>query len=139
MVCTMAPEVVRTYISNSIETLGDLYEYAEPIGVQNIQKCIEGIARLHMNEDKLSLVLSVKRPVKVIGSHTDRELPNFVIFKQRNEGKQKRYRVLPECSVGMLLHIEERSPALLRRLSGSKAILNEAGYISLVGCGSLGS
>ncbi len=139
MVCMMAPEVVRTYIPNSIETLGDLYEYAESIDVHNIQKRVEEIARLHMNEDKLFLVLSVKRPVKLIGSHTDRELLNFVICKQRNKRKRERYTVSPECRVGMLLHIADRSPALLRRLSGSKAILNEAGYIALVGCGSLGS
>ena len=139
MVCLMTPEVVPTYIPNSIETLGDLYKYAESIGVHNIRKRVEEIDRVHMKEDKLFLVLSVKRPVKLIGSHTDRELLNFVICKQRNKGKQKRYRVSPECSVGMLLHIEDRSPALLRRLSGSRAVSNEAGYIALVGCGSLGS
>lgn len=139
MVCLMAPEVVPAYIPNSIETVGDLYEYAESIGVHNIQKRVEEIDRDYMKEDKLFLVLSVKRPVKLIGSHTDRELLNFVICKQRRKGKEKRYRVLPECSVGMLVHIEDRSSALLRRLSGSRAVSNEGGYIALVGCGSLGS
>ncbi|MBU4445941.1 Mov34/MPN/PAD-1 family protein [bacterium] len=134
----MSPFIIKTYIPNSITTLSNLYRYASSIEISDLKEHVEEIDLEHLNEDKLFVVLSVKRPVKLIGSDCNIEFLNFVIHKSKPRKKNKK-RVLPDCKAGMLSHIEELSPALLKRLSGTETKLNETQKIALVGCGSLGS
>ncbi len=133
----MSPYSIKTYVPNSITNLSDLYFYAKTIGISDLEEAIEKIDLSHLNEDKLFVVLSVKRPVKLIGSDCDIEFLNFVIHKSKPSNGKKR--VLPDCKVGMLLHIAERTPNLLKHLSGTQTRINESKSIALVGCGSLGS
>ena len=136
----VAPGTVPTYIPNPIVDLGGLYQYAKSIGIHDVGQVIERVNSLNIEEDKLFVLLSIKRPAKLIGSHSDIELLNFVIHKKEAGKKKgdKMYAVSPECKVEMLGHIEDRSPSLLGRLSGSKAVPNDT-KVALVGCGSLGS
>lgn len=129
------------YVPNVIETLSDLYNYAKLIGISDLEELIEKLDLNHTEEDKLFLVLLVRRPVKLIGSELDIEVLNFVIDKEARKkgGKKARKRVLPNCSVGMMNHINKSSPVLLQRLSGTKTKINDPKMITLVGCGSLGS
>lgn len=136
----VAREVVGTYVPNPIVDLGDLYQYAESIGIHDIRSVVEAAGSLHIEEDKLFVILSIKRPTKLIGSHSDIEFLNFVVIKKQSGKKrgQKTYAVSTECEVRMLGHISDTSPSLLRRLSGSKAAPGDTS-VALVGCGSLGS
>ena len=89
----------------------------------------------------LFVVLAVRRPINLIGSEIKIEFLNFVIKKSSHRTKKRRElkRLLPECKVDMLSHVSDRSPSLLRRLSGIKINSNGTKSIALVGCGSLGS
>jgi len=137
----LTDDVIDSYISNSINTLQDLYEYAESIGISAIRKSLEISDKNNIDDDILFVVLSVKRPVNLIGSVHNIEFLNFVINKTaiRRKKSRKLKRVLPECKVDTLTHISERSTMLLKRLSGTQTKISESGYIALVGCGSLGS
>ncbi|CAB1056285.1 hypothetical protein D1BOALGB6SA_1021 [Olavius sp. associated proteobacterium Delta 1] len=137
----ITPGVVNRYVPNTITNLGHLYEYARSIGIQDLKGNIEEIDLSNVDEDLLFIVLSVKRPVNIIGTDSDVEFLNFVIHKSKHRLKKRRElkRTLPECKVGMMSHISERSPALLKRISGTNTKLNEKKNIALVGCGSLGS
>lgn len=140
-VYTITPGVVNRYIPNTIANLGHLYEYARSIGIKGLKDQIAKIDLDNIDEDKLFIVLSIKRPVNIIGTDSDIEFLNFVIHKSKHRLKKGRElkRTLPECKVGMLSHVSERSPALLKRISGTNTRLNEKKNIALVGCGSLGS
>lgn len=126
---------------NTIRKLSQLCEYAQTIGINGIKESIEKVDLKHINEDKLFIVLSVRRPVKIIGSDSDIEFLNFVISKAEHRKKKRRElkRTLPDCNVGMLYHIADRSQALLKRISGMQTKIDEEKAIALVGCGSLGS
>lgn len=130
-------DIIFNYLPNSIIKLSQLYEYANLIGIQNIKKDIEDADLKHINEDKLFVVLSVKRPINIINSNSNIEFLNFIIHKSKPRKGKKR--VLPDCKVGMLLHIADKTPSLLKRLSGTKTKTSESKSIALVGCGSLGS
>lgn len=134
-------KVISHYVPNTITNLSQLYEYAQSIGIDKIKEIVEKVDLTHIHEDKLFIVLSVRRPTKIIGSEYNIEFLNFVISKTKHRKKKGREvkRTLPECSVGMMYHIADRSQNLLRRLSGVKTKTNESKVISLVGCGSLGS
>lgn len=138
---TVTPRVVNRYVPNTITNLGHLYEYVRSIGIQDLKAKIEEIDLDNIDENKLFIVLSVKRPVNIIGTDSDIEFLNFIIHKSKHRFKKKRElkRTLPECKVGMLSHVSSRSPALLKRISGTNTKLNEKRDIALVGCGSLGS
>ena len=133
----LAPNLVRTYIPNSITNLKQLYEYSKSIGLK-VKESLKIIDEQHRDEDLVFIVLSVKRPINVIGSTTNIEFLNFVIYKEGKRKKQKS-RILPDCKVGMLTHIADRSPKLFRYLSGTRTKINETENIALIGCGSLGS
>lgn len=137
----LTPKAINHYVPNTIRKLSQLYEYAQSIGIKGIKESIEEIDLKHIDEDKLFIVLSVRRPVKIIGSESDIEFLNFVISKSEHRKKRRRElkRTLPDCKVGMLYHIAERSPSLLRRISGMQTKIDEDKAIALVGCGSLGS
>jgi hypothetical protein len=137
----ITPGVVDYYVPNTITNLGHLYEYAKSIGIQDLKEQIEKIDLANIDEDKLFIVLSVKRPVNIIGTDSHVEFLNFAINKSKHRKKKGRElkRTLPECKVGMMSHVSDRSPALLRRISGTNTRLNEKKNIALVGCGSLGS
>lgn len=137
----LTPNAINHYVPNTIRKLSQLYEYAQSIGINGIRELVEEVDLKQINEDKLFIVLSVKRPVKIIGSESDIEFLNFVISKAEHRKKKRRElkRTLPDCSVGMLYHISERSPSLLRRISGMQTKIDEDKTIALVGCGSLGS
>lgn len=140
-VYTITPGVVNCYVPNTIENLGHLYEYARSIGIKGLKDQIAKIDLDNIDEDKLFIVLSVKRPVNIIGTDSNIEFLNFIIHKSKHRLKKRRElkRTLPECKVGMLSHVSEKSPALLKRVSGTNTRLNEKNDIALVGCGSLGS
>lgn len=137
----LTPKVIKNYVPNTIRKLSQLYEFALSIGINAIKKSTEEADLKHINEDKLFIVLSIRRPVKIIGSESDIEFLNFVISKAEHRKKKRRElkRTLPDCNVGMLYHIAERSPNLLRRISGMETKIDEDKTIALVGCGSLGS
>lgn len=130
-------QVVDTYIPNTILQLSDLYAYALEVGISDLRAKIESYDRDSLDEDKLFVVLAIKRPCQIIGSDTNIELLNFVIHKSRPRKRKKR--TLTECKVGMLLHIDEISQQLLKRMSGSKQRLDLVQNIAILGCGSLGS
>ena len=137
----LTSKAIDQYIPNTIGKLSQLYEYAHSIGITGMKESIEKVDLEHVNEDKLFIVLSVRRPVKIIGSDSDIEFLNFVISKAKHRKKKRRElkRTLPDCNVGMLHHIMDRSPRLLRRISGMQTKIDEDKAIALVGCGSLGS
>lgn len=141
VLCFLTPEIIDFYVPNTIQTLSHLHEYACSIGIDDVKESIEGVDLQHINEDKLFIVLSVRRPVKIIGSDSNIEFLNFVISKAKHRRKNGRElkRALPDCTVGMLYHIAEKSPRLLKRISGTKTKLDEEKFIALIGCGSLGS
>lgn len=134
-------EIINTYLPNQIAELSQLYNYACSIGFPNIKCMVEKCDLQFINESKIFLVLAIKRPTNIIGSHTNIELLNFVIHKSdiRRKKQKQIKRVLPECKVDMLHHILDTSPTLLRRLSGIKKESKLDKNIALVGCGSLGS
>ena len=134
----MSPTVVNSYIPNVITQLSDLYQYADSIGITNLKRIVEELDNQYLlEEDMLFVVLLVKRPIKLIGTNVDIEFLNFVIHKSKNRKKKKR--VLPECKVDLLEHINDRSPSLLKDISGTNTIITENKDIVLLGCGSLGS
>lgn len=138
----LTPEIIDRYVPNAIQTLNDLCEYGRSIGIDRIKESIERFDLEHIDEDKLFVVFSVRRPVKLIGSESNIEFLNFAISKarhRRKKGGRELKRVLPDCAVGMLYHIAEKSPRLLQRISGTKTIIDGHKAITLVGCGSLGS
>jgi len=135
--CFLTNEIIDKYLPNSIVTLSNLYEYANSIGLSNVKDVIEQNDLANLNEDKLFVILSIKRPVNIIGSDKNIEFINFVIHKAKPRKKKKR--TLPGCRVDMLTHIADKSPALMKRLSGTQTKLDESKSIALVGCGSLGS
>lgn len=137
----LTPEIIDRYVPNAIQTLNDLCEYGRSLGIDRIKESIDRFDRQHIDEDKLFIVFSVRRPVKLIGSESNIEFLNFAISKAKHRRKKGRElkRTLPDCAVGMLYHIAEKSPRLLQRISGTKTIIDEHKAITLVGCGSLGS
>ncbi len=137
----LTKEIINEYVPNTIQELSELYEYARSIGIDDIKKSIEKFDLEYINEDKLFIVFSVRRPIKVIGSEHDIEFLNFIISKKKHrikKGKELK-RTLPDCNVGMLHHIAEESPRLLKRIAGVQTKIDEDKTIALVGCGSLGS
>ena len=136
----LSPRIIDNYMPNSITTISQLYEYANSIGICDFKAELEVFDARHINEDKLFVVLLVQRPAKIIGSNSKIEFLNFVVYKSDHRMKKRRElkRILPDCKVGMLLHISEKSPTLLKQLSGTN-IKNNSKNIVLIGCGSLGS
>lgn len=130
-------KVVDTYIPNTILQLSDLYKYAQEVGISDLKSTIESYDKSSLSEDKLFIVIAIKRPCKLIGADTDVELLNFVVHKSRHQKKKKR--MLPNCKVGMLSHINKISPQLLKKMSGSKQRVDYTLNIAILGCGSLGS
>ena len=133
----LTPGIICKYIPNVITNLSELYQYAKSIGIDDLRENVEKIDAEFADENKLFVVLSVKRPVRIIGSDIDIEFLNFVVHKSGHRKKKKR--VLPGCKVEMLTHVAENTPELLRRLSGGEEKENGKKNIALVGCGSLGS
>ncbi|WP_020678086.1 Mov34/MPN/PAD-1 family protein [Geopsychrobacter electrodiphilus] len=131
------PRVIDCYLPNKITNLAQFYEYARSVGIDDIQEFIERIDLENLNENKLFIVLSIRRPVKIINSKHDIEFLNFVVHKSKARKRKKR--VLPDTPVGMLSHLNARSQELLKQLSGTKTKTKESKNIALVGCGSLGS
>ncbi|HML31955.1 Mov34/MPN/PAD-1 family protein [Sporomusa sphaeroides] len=135
------PNIINDYVPNTITKLSELCAYADSIGIHGIMEIIVKNDSRYINENKLFVIFSVKRPINLIDSNTSIEFLNFVIHKsdiRKNKQKSKK-RVLPECKVDMLSHISNNSPALFRRLSGIKIESKIDKPIALVGCGSLGS
>src|SRR3990172_8099641 len=125
------------YIPNTILQLSDLYNYAQEVGIPDLKSKIEIYDKDKLDEDKLFITIAIKRPCNLIGSDTNIELLNFVVYKSRPRKRKKR--TLPDCKVGMLSHINKTSPQLLKKMSGSKQRLDYTQNIAILGCGSLGS
>jgi integrative and conjugative element protein (TIGR02256 family) len=139
---TKTQAIIDKYTPSKITTLSELYSYAKTIGITNIQDSIEKCDLDNPNHDLLFCLLAVKRPCNLINSDSNTELLNFVIRKTKQRKKKRRNlkRVLPDCKVDMLHHIDLVSPKLLKRISGSKQeIAKKQKAIAVVGCGSLGS
>lgn len=129
--------IQNNYVPNGILNLNDLYAFARSVGIPILKDIIEEFDSNHLDEDRLFLALAIHRPCKIINTDVNVEVLNFVINKW-NPRKGKK-RVLPECPVGMLAHINKTSQKLLKELSGSKQKLDQPSAIALLGCGSLGS
>jgi len=129
--------IIKNYCPSKINNLAELYQYAQSIGLKDLRNRVESYDLQHIDEDKLFIILALKRPAKLIGSDSDIELLNFIVHKAPTRKEKKR--VLPECKVGMLSHINRATPALLKQLSGTKQILDQQKEIAMLGCGSLGS
>jgi hypothetical protein len=113
----ITPKIVDCYIPNPIKTLSDLYVYAGLIGLPNIKTSIEDIDTKFYDEEKIFVSFLIKRPCKIIGSDFEIEFLNFLINKgKKRKGKK---RVLSECIVEMLAHINDKSTSLLQKLSGT--------------------
>lgn len=134
------PAIIDKYTPCPITDLAELYHYAETLGVSNFKERIESYDSENIDDDLLFCILAVKRPVNLIGSEHAIELLNFVIEKSnpRKKKNRKLKRVLPDCKVQMLHHIDKVSPELLKRISGSTQN-NNTRNIAVLGCGSLGS
>ena len=126
-----------TYIPNTIRCFTDLYKYAQNVGVSGLKNKIEACNKDNFKEKKLFVIIAIKRPCKLIGSDSNHELLNFVIYKSKNRTRKRL--ILPESEVGMLSHIDKTSPRLLKKMSGSKQILDNTQDIAILGCGSVGS
>jgi proteasome lid subunit RPN8/RPN11 len=138
IIFAITPYQSNIYIPNRIGSLNDFYVYAKSIGIENIKIYIEDIDKQTLADNKLFVTLMVKRPCNIIGTDSDIEFLNFVIYK--NKQRKGKKRVLPECQVGMLYHITDKSPPLLQRLAGLKLpTMPDKKMISILGCGSLGS
>ncbi|NLD66507.1 MAG: hypothetical protein GX648_08045 [Crenarchaeota archaeon] len=137
----LTESIIDNYLPNFIVTMKDLCDYCVSIGISDIKSIIERNDKNYVSEDKLFVILSVKRPANIIGSEQDIEFLHFVIQKDKHRKKKNRElkRIMPECKVSMLTHISERSQSLLKRLSGTQTEINESKNIALIGCGSLGS
>lgn len=129
------------YIPNTILTLSDLYGYATSLGIDGLRDAAEKNDRENLNEEKLFIALAVHRPCKVIGTDQKVEILNFVVSKAKPRKKKKRElkRVLPDCPVKMLAHINTTSPQLLKKMAGTSQETDNTSTIALWGCGSLGS
>jgi len=138
----ITPKVVEEYVPNDIMNLGQLCNYANSIGLDGLKDTIKEIDLGNIDDDKLFVILAIRRPADIIGTDSNIEFLNFVINKKpnhrRNKGKEKK-RTLPDCTIGMLTHVSLKSPALLQRISGAKINKDEIKPIVLLGCGSLGS
>lgn len=134
------PAIIDKYTPCPITNIAELYHYAETIGVSNFKERIESYDSENIDDDLLFCILAVKRPVNLIGSEHAIELINFVINKSapRKKKNKKLKRVLLDCKVQMLHHIDKVSPELLKRISGSTQN-NNTRSIAILGCGSLGS
>ena len=141
LVLFITPKVVNNYVPNKIANLGQLYDYADSIGLDGLKDTIKKIDLENIDDDKLFVIFAIRRPVNIIGTDSVIEFLNFVISKSEHRKKNGRElkRTLPDCKVGMLSHVSLKSPALLQRISGTKINKNETKPISLLGCGSLGS
>jgi hypothetical protein len=135
------PNVVDNYAPNNITNIGQLYDYANSVGLDGLKDTIKEIDLKNIDDDKLFVTFAIKRPVNIIGTGSDIEFLNFIISKSEHRKKKGRElkRTLPDCKVGMISHVSLKSPTLLKRISGTKTRLEETKTIALLGCGSLGS
>jgi hypothetical protein len=76
----------------------------------NIKTSIEDIDAKFYNEEKIFVSFLIKRPCKIIGSDFEIEFLNFLINKDKKRKGKKR--VLSECIVEMLAHINDKSTLL---------------------------
>ena len=137
LVCQHPNKLIQeNYLPNSISTLGDLYDFAAKIGLKGLQIAVEKVDSQYLKDDKIFVSLAIHRPCRLINSDSNVEVLNFVIT--RSKPRKKKKRVLRDCPVGMLAHINETSTNLLKRFSGAKQT-DDAVPIALLGCGSLGS
>jgi hypothetical protein len=134
---SLSNESHKKYVPNSIINLADLYDYAKSIGIPTLKDKVETYDLSNLNEDKMFIILAIKRPCKLIASDCDVEFLNFVVHKSKRRKDKKR--VLPDCKVGMLSHIAQASQQLFQKMSGAKPELESSKTIALLGCGSLGS
>ena len=133
----LCSNIIKTYVPNTILTIEELYNFGTEIGITDLKRKVESLDLKYLKEDKLFVIIALKRPVKLIGSTIDIEFLNFIVHKGKLRKTKKR--ILPDCKVEMLNHIHDRSQNLLKRLSGTRTKINESNAIALVGCGSLGS
>lgn len=142
LVIFSSPKVIDTYVPNNITNLGQLYDYANSIGLNGLKDTIKKIDIDNIDDDKLFIIFAIKRPVNMIGTDSDIEFLNFVINKKTKhrikKGRELR-RTLPDCKVGVLSHVTPQSPALMQRISGIRVNKDETRPIALLGCGSMGS
>jgi Prokaryotic E2 family A/Prokaryotic homologs of the JAB domain len=142
LVIFSSPKVIDNYVPNNITNLGQLYDYANSIGLSGLKDTIKEIDIGNVDDDKLFVIFAIKRPINIIGTASDIEFLNFVInkkIKHRIKKGRELKRTLPDCKVGMLSHVSPQSPALLQRISGIRVNKNEMRPIALLGCGSMGS
>jgi integrative and conjugative element protein (TIGR02256 family) len=128
------------YYPNYIKKLQDLFEFSDIIDINSVKRIIEDYDKKFINEDKLFVIIAIQRPVNLINTDNNIEFLNFVINKSlhRKKGKKELKRVLPDCEINMLSHVNDTSQKLLRILSGTRKIEIDQS-IALIGCGSLGS
>jgi len=142
LVIFSSPKVIDNYVPNSMTNLGQLYDYANSIGLSGLKDAIKEIDIRNIDDDKLFVVFAIKRPVNIIGTASNIEFLNFVINKKTKHRMKKGRelkRILPDCKVSMLSHVSPQSPALLQRISGIRVDKSETRPIALLGCGSMGS
>lgn len=132
--------VFDKYTPCCVTSFSELNSYAKSLGILNFKERIEFYDSENIDDDLLFCVLAVKRPVRLINSEYMIEFLNFVINKStpRKKKNRKLKRVLPDCKIQMLYHIDKESPELLKCISGSKQ-KNDEKDIAILGCGSLGS
>lgn len=142
LVIFSSPKIIDNYVPNNITDLGQLYDYANSIGLSGLKDNIKEIDIGNIDDDKLFVIFAIRRPVNIIGTDSNIEFLNFVINKKtkhRIKNGRELKRTLPDCKVSMLSHVSPQSPALLQRISGIRLNKDETRPIALLGCGSMGS
>ena len=59
-------QIIDKYCPNKIKNIEDLYKYAQDIDIQNLKDEVEKYDLQYIDEDKLFIILAIKRPVKLI-------------------------------------------------------------------------
>jgi len=127
--------VSSRYLPCHVRSIGDLEDTANALGVEGIKDTVGRLRRkLHnMGKRELFVTLAVRRPVPVIGTQCRTEFISFAVT-WKETAKKNRKKI--KYTVEVVSNLDQTTPALLRRFSGTKPVDAE---LCLVGCGSLGS
>ena len=128
--------IINSYIPNPVQTLQDLYLYADSVGIPNLQSDIQYADSKGRNDSSIIVTLGIRRPVNLIGLQRSVEFITFMVVKQ-NTGH--RLYISNKAKVLYLGQLSDSSPEILRRISGTKALFDVSHPIAIVGCGSVGS
>ena len=135
------PRIGRTYLPESIATLGDLRTRAAELGCgrgletffANVERSFAGMVLLA--PIPIGIVLCVRRPIHLIDSTSDIELLPYVVEIRADRNRTSLFAQADNEPVAPAMHYQSLTAALLRTLSG---VPMRTG-LAMLGCGSVGS